>query len=137
STGGGIAQRVLTVRPDWITGAALYASMSGDEKRNYERIQKWGDERTWRVEYYAPQEVIETVSPIYFLGRWEAPITIHHGDADEIVPPEWSVELCAELKAIDHPVECFQYVDYQHNLYGSAEKLFTERVITFFEKHQR
>ena len=137
SMGGGIAQRTLTVRPDWISAAALYASMSGDEARNYERIRKWGDERTWRVEYFAPQEVIERVSPIYFIDRWEAPITIHHGDIDEIVPPEWSRELCEQLKAKRHPVECHEYYNYRHNLYGSAEAVFTARVISFFEKYQQ
>lgn len=137
SMGGGIAQRVLTVRPGWVSGAALYASMSGDEKRNYERIRKWGDERTWQIEYAAPQEVIWAVSPIYFLERWETPVTIHHGDADEIVPPEWSVELCEKLQVLEHPVECFEYYNYKHNLHGSAETLFTQRVIAFFERHKK
>ncbi|MFK7805990.1 MAG: alpha/beta hydrolase family protein [Anaerolineae bacterium] len=137
SMGGGITQRVITVRPDWVSAAALYASMSGDEARNYERIRKWGDERTWQAEYFAPQEVIEQVSPIYFLDRWKAPITIHHGDIDPIVPPEWSRELCEQLKARRHPVECHEYFNYRHNLYGSAEDVFTARIISFFELYKK
>ncbi len=136
SMGGGIAQRVLTVRPDWVSAAVLYASMSGDEARNYERIRGWGDERTWRVEYFAPPEVIKLVSPITYLDRWQAPISIHHGDIDPIVPPEWSRELCAELEARRHPVECFEYFNYRHNLYGSAEDVFMARSVSFFNANK-
>ncbi len=136
SMGGGIAQRVITVRPDWTSGAVLYASMSGDEARNYERIREWGDERTWRVEYFSPQEVIESVSPIYHLDRWTAPISIHHGNIDSVVPPEWSRELCEQLQARRHPVECFEYYNYRHNLYGSAEDVFMSRSIAFFNTYR-
>ena len=122
SMGGGIAQRMMTVRPDAFRAAVLYSSMSGDEYRNYEKIRQWGGEREWEKEVYAPEEVIKDVSPIYFMHRWNTPISIHHGTADELVPVEWSQELCENLKKLRHPVECFDYVNYPHTFYGRRKR---------------
>ncbi|MEM7798892.1 MAG: alpha/beta fold hydrolase [Chloroflexota bacterium] len=135
SMGGGVAQRVMTVRPDEIKSLVLYAPMSGDEGRNYEKIKEWGEGREWRTEFFAPDEVIAQVSPINYVDRWEAPVEIHHGTKDDIVPPEWSDELCQILEAKKHPVACYDYLNYPHNFYGSADQLFVTRMISFFESN--
>ncbi len=136
SMGGGIAQRVMTVRPEWIQAAVLYASMSGDERRNYERIREWAGERHWGKEVFAPETVLAAVSPLNFIDRWIAPVAVHHGTGDEIVPPEWSAELCAELTARRHPVACFEYKNYPHNFYGPAETLLIDRTVRFFNEQR-
>ena len=135
SMGGGIAQRVITVRPSWFRAVVLYGSMSGDEGRNYEKIREWDGERDWVKEVGAPPEIITAVSPLTYLDRWTTPIAIHHGTADKIVPPAWSAELCAALTARRHPVECFEYSNYPHTFYGPAEDLFIERMIRFFDTY--
>ncbi len=135
SMGGGIAQRVMTVRPEAFKAVVLYGSMSGDERRNYVKIQEWAGERFWFKEAGAPQQIIEAVSPLYFIERWQAPVAIHHGSGDTVVPPEWSAELCEILTALRHPVECYDYVNYPHTFYGAAEELFIERMIRFFEAY--
>ena len=135
SMGGGIAQRLLTVRPQSFRAAVLYGSMSGDEARNYEKIRKWGGERAWEKEVYAHPDTIQAVSPIYYMDRWRTPVSIHHGTNDELVPVEWSQELCQNLKNLRHPVECFDYTNYPHTFYGAADAVFIERVITFFKRY--
>ena len=135
SMGGGIAQRLLSVRPNAFRAAVLYGSMSGDEARNYEKIRQWGGERPWEKEVYAAPETIQAVSPIYYMDRWRTPISIHHGTNDELVPVEWSQELCQNLKNLRHPVECFDYTNYPHTFYGAADAVFIERVVTFFKRY--
>ena len=132
SMGGGIGQRVMTVRPDWVKGLVLYGSMSGNEELNYEKIKAWGGDRYWRTEFWAPEAVIRDASPIYFLDRWQAPVSIHHGTADETVPIDWSRDLCRLLEGLNHPTNCFEYNRYPHSFFGPAEELFIERMIAFF-----
>lgn len=133
SMGGGIGQRVMTIRPDWVKGLVLYGSMSGNEALNYEKIKIWGGDRYWRTEFWAPESVIREASPIYFLDRWEAPVSIHHGTADETVPIEWSRNLCSLLEGYNHPTDCYEYRAYPHSFYGRAEEQFIERMVAFFQ----
>ncbi len=133
SMGGGVALRVLTVWPEAVRAAVLYGSMSGDETRNYERIKEWSEGREWAFEMSAPPAVLEAISPIYHLRNIQAPLSIHHGGKDDVVPPAWSQELCQMLTTQNHVVECFTYEGQGHTFYGDSEKLFEERVLSFFQ----
>lgn len=135
SMGGGIALRILTVGAD-VQGAVLYGSMSGDERRNFEWIRdvlSEGDRGN--EELTAPEEVLQAVSPINFYDRISAPVSIHHGDIDEVVPPAWSTELCAQLQSLGKPVECFSYHNMPHTFYGSLDELLIQRSIEFFMRY--
>lgn len=133
SMGGGIAQRVLTVWPEAITSAVLYASMSGDERRNFEQVIVWSDGRTGEAELAAPEEVLTAVSPLNHLHLWRTPIQIHHGTADATTPLAWSEELCALLQTRNHPTQCFWYDKAGHNFTGATADLLMERVVAFFD----
>jgi dipeptidyl aminopeptidase/acylaminoacyl peptidase len=136
SMGGGIVLRVLAVnREPYIRAAVLYGSMSGDERRNYERIQYWSYGRRGDFELAAPPEVLDLISPIHYLDRITAPIAIHHSLADDIVPVSWSQELCDLLEAMNHPHECYLYEAQPHTFHGYADDLFMDRVILFFRSH--
>lgn len=136
SMGGGAALRVATVLNEpYLRAAVLYGAMSGDESLNYERIQEWSGGRSGSFELAAPPQALEAISPIYHLQRIRAPLSIHHGDADETVPPEWSADLCQRLEVLRHPVECFSYNAAPHTFYGDWEELFNRRVIDFFGRH--
>lgn len=136
SMGGGVALRVATVLNEpYLRAAVLYGAMSGDEVQNYEQILVWSDGRSGSFELAAPPEAQRAISPVNYLERITAPISIHHGEGDETVPPQWSADLCARLQAVDHPVECFTYNAAPHTFYGAWEELFNERVIAFFDRN--
>jgi dipeptidyl aminopeptidase/acylaminoacyl peptidase len=136
SMGGGIALRVLTVRNDpFIKAAILYGSMSGDELLNFERIRQWSNGSSGDFELATPEEMLFAISPINFLDRITAAISIHHSDADQVVPPEWSADLCLRLQELNKTVECHSYPGLPHTFRGQGEVIFIERTIDFFNRY--
>jgi uncharacterized protein len=134
SMGGGITLRVITVDAS-VSAAVLYGSMSGDERRNYEKILEWSDGEVGADILAMTDADLERISPIYHLQRISVPISIHHGILDDVVPPEWSSDLCQQLLALDKTVECFTYPDQPHTFYGAGDLLFQQRVLDFFSRH--
>lgn len=134
SMGGGIALRVLTVGAD-VQGALVYGSMSGDERRNFEHIRDVLSEgERGNEELVATDEQLLQISPIYFYDRIQAPVSIHHGDIDDVVPLAWSQELCDLLQSLGKTVECFTYHNMAHTFYGLNDQLLIERSIEFFQR---
>lgn len=133
SMGGGIALRVVTVKAD-LDAAVLYGAMSGDEARNFKRILEWSGGRAGWEELNTPPEDLLRISPIHHLDRIQAAVSIHHGEDDAVVPPEWSQELCQRLIDLRKPVECFFYEDQPHTFIGDGEALFLDRVGDFFAR---
>ncbi|HKY78638.1 MAG TPA: alpha/beta fold hydrolase [Anaerolineales bacterium] len=133
SMGGGISLRVITVGSD-VQGAVLYGSMSGDERRNFERIRDvLSDGTRGNEELSVPDEVMQLISPIYYYERIAVPVSIHHGEVDASVPLAWSQELCEQLQALGKQVECFTYHNMPHTFYGENDQLLIKRSIEFFE----
>jgi dipeptidyl aminopeptidase/acylaminoacyl peptidase len=135
SMGGGISLRVLAVGAD-VQAALLYGSMSGDERRNFEHIRdvlSEGDRGN--EELSVPEAALQTISPIYFYDRIRVPVSIHHGDIDDVVPPAWSQELCTLLTNLGKNVECFSYHNMPHTFYGDNDELLIRRSIEFFERY--
>ena len=135
SMGGGTALRVATVWPEAVDAVVLYAAMSGDEARNYARIAVWSDGEDGAFELAAAPAMLSAISPIYHLDRLRAAISIHHSTADTVVPYEWSEQLCTLLADRSLPLECFTYYATPHTFRGSAETLFIERMIAFFDRY--
>ncbi len=136
SMGGGVVLRVIAVNNEpYIQAAVLYGSMSGDEVLNYEQIRIWSDGRVGDFELSAPKATLDTISPINFLERIQAPISIHHSVDDQVVPFDWSDNLCVELKELNHPVECHVYQGLPHTFLGAGDKVFIERTIDFYSRH--
>jgi len=134
SMGGGISTRVMTVSPD-VDAVVLYAAMSGDEKKNFERIfNVFSDGQRGQEELNTPDEDLERISPENFLDRVSAAISIHHGTSDSEVPPEWSQELCERLQELDKRVECFTYPGQPHTFFGENDDLFIRRTVDFFSR---
>lgn len=136
SMGGGIILRVLAVGAP-VDAAVVYGAMSGDEQRNFDHIftnlseqQRGLEERAAFVD--AP---LGEISPIYFYERITVPVSIHHGDADPVVPVQWSQELCARLAELGKTVECYFYEGEGHNLFGWDEYLLMQRTIEFFGRY--
>lgn len=135
SMGGGVALRVSVVRPDWVRAVVLYAAVSGDEQVNYARVREWSGGRGGHYELGVPPAALAAISPINYLTRLSAPVSIHHSDADTVVPPTWSDDLCARLEALNHLVECFTYHGAAHTFVAGWDSSFTQRLLNFFKTH--
>jgi dipeptidyl aminopeptidase/acylaminoacyl peptidase len=134
SMGGGITLRAITVSPN-VKAAVLYGSMSGDEKKNHEMILVWSGGQRGQEELATPEEDLQRISPIYHLERIGAAVSVHHGEVDGTVPPDWSADLCQQLSDLDKTVECFTYPGQPHTFNGEGDQLFIQRTIEFFARH--
>jgi dipeptidyl aminopeptidase/acylaminoacyl peptidase len=134
SMGGGIATRVLTVSDD-VQAAVLYAAMSGDEAKNYAAIREWSAQTRGLEELNIPVEALDRISAMYYFQNITAPVSIHHGRADALVPLDWSVTTCDQLTALGKNVECTYYQDMPHTFYGAGDQEFIQNTITFFDRY--
>lgn len=133
SMGGGITLRVITVSPD-VRAAVLYGAMSGDELQNWEAINRWSDGQRGLAELEVPVSELAGISPINFLDRIHAAVSINHGGSDPLVPLKWSLDLCGRLKALGKSVECYTYKNEPHTFSGEGDQLFIQRSIDFYRR---
>jgi dipeptidyl aminopeptidase/acylaminoacyl peptidase len=133
SMGGGIVTRVLTVSHD-VKAAVLYAPMSGDEQKNYDAIRNWTNGSRGVEEWSVPTEELPHISPMYFFNDITAAVSIHHGLADQLVPVEWSVLTCAQLKLLGKNVECTFYPGMPHTFDGKGDEEFIQAMIQFLDR---
>jgi len=138
SMGGGVTLNVLVIRPDLVDAAVLFAPVSADYRRNYE---KWTRSRREVAEKIIELYGTPTSSPEFWNGisthnyfdRITAPIQIHHGTADESVPIEWSGELTKWLAEANKPYDYFTYDGEPHE-FINAWPLIMQRTVDFFDK---
>lgn len=142
SMGGGIALRVITVNTEpYLRAAVLYGSMSGDEQQNYGRIQEWTNGSTGAFELAAPPQMMAAISPAGNLERIRAAVSVHHSLADDVVPADWSQQLCDQLQALHdrgergQPPDCHFYEQQPHTFRGDSDRLFMERTVRFFDEN--
>ena len=135
SMGGGIAHRVLTVRPAWFKAAVFYGAMSADERENSERIYNYySNQSRGMTEYRTPEAWLKLISPLAYLPRVTAKISVHHGTADESVPLAWSLRYCQIMKRLAKSISCNTYAAAPH-LFARGSRtdtLFQARVLSFF-----
>lgn len=134
SMGGGISTRVLTVSSD-VDAAVLYGSMSGDEQKNYEAIRGWSGDTRGLDELNVPVDALARISSMYFFDHITAAVSIHHGMADALVPPDWSVQTCDLLTALGKNVECTYYENLPHTFYGAGDEEFMQNMVRFFNQY--
>jgi len=137
SMGGGITIRTITIDAG-VRAAVLYGAMSGDERLNFERIYTvFSNGARGGEELNTPAEDFARISPIFFLDRVQAAVSIHHGEADTEVPPEWSLDLCGRLRELNKAVECFSYPGQPHTFNGDSDQVFIQRSIDFYNRYLR
>jgi dienelactone hydrolase len=114
SMGGGVSTRVITISSD-VRAAVLYGAMSGDEQQNFERIYDYFSNGERGMEELSfPEEAFERISPINYLERVRAAVSIHHGEND--------VE------------ECYTYEDQPHTFHGEGDNLFIMQMVNFYNR---
>lgn len=112
SLGGGVALRVVNLVPE-IKAAVLYGAVS----------QRYRDNSDGVV--------------IYNLTAADAAFSVHHGELDEVIDPQWSHTLCEQLEEAGCDYECFFYDDQPHTFIrnGDADPLFIQRTIDFYDRY--
>lgn len=133
SMGGGIATRVITVTDD-VQAAVLYASMSGDEEKNYLAIREWSGQTRGIQELEIPIAALSRISSMFFFENITAAVSIHHGTADALVPMSWSVTTCERLNLLGKNVECFYYENMPHTFYGQGDEQLIQNTVEFFNQ---
>ena len=136
SMGGGITIRVITVNSS-VRAAVLYAAMNADERVNAERRVHWSGGTRGRREMSIPEEDLQRISSVGYLGDIVAPVSIHHSKDDGTVPVEWSRALETQLGELGKEVEYYEYARTPHTFNGESDRLFLERMIAFFDEHLR
>jgi dipeptidyl aminopeptidase/acylaminoacyl peptidase len=136
SMGGGVAIKAAVVS-NRIRAVALFGSVGADEKDNY----YWNGVTRAKVHqvFGLPEQnpgPYHRASPINYLES-APPMSIHHGEADEVVPIEYSEKLYQKMQEADRPVEYFTYSGQPHTFEGEGWELAMERVLAFFEKYLR
>lgn len=154
SLGGHITLRSMVITEE-IKAGVIWGGVVGSYKDLY---QEWWSKRlrpTWtpsererQSQRPSRQSFIEkfgnptednefwnAISPNSYLKDVSGPIQLHHGLADEIVPPILSQILFDSLQKINKPAEIYSYEGADHNLSGSAFPLAMQRTVSFFDKY--
>ncbi len=163
SMGGQVTLRALALT-DTIKVAALYGALTGDdeahycwlrgcrtaalpsglsaEQKLYQRLAEADPDFLVNVpalaaplEAVSPyHEIFVKSSPTKYLGYVNTPLIIHHGEADDIVPLEWSTSLAHALSAQGKTAMLYTYPGEGHVFAGWGWQLFMARTLAFFDE---
>ena len=133
SMGGGMAARVMVLRPE-IRAYVLFAPISADVEDNFYEL-KPGEANLLYKTYGAPgAEIYKKISPLSYFSEVSSPVQLHHGLADKDVPIEFSEKMYDALKSYGKKVEFFKYAGEAHE-FGDAWQVAAERALQFFDKY--
>ena len=82
----------------------------------------------------APASALAKMSPSNYLGEITVPISIHHGNLDDVIPIEWSRDLCRKLTDLGIEVQCVEYPDQQHTFQNDGDAEFMRNMLSFFDE---
>ena len=137
SMGGGVALRAAVVSKK-VDAVAVFGSVSADERVNY--LYGMGNAPgAGAAQLGSPQSaenriVYRRVSPINYLDRIPA-LSIHHGQADSIVPFQWSQDLFKQAQKDGIEAELFLYPGAEHILVDADWQLAMQRTADFFDTY--
>src|SRR5574341_41742 len=80
-------------------------------------------------------EIFLKSSPSRYLSYFNAPVIIHHGEKDDIVPIQWSIDLADSLNGLGKPASLYTYPGEGHVFTGWNWQLFMARTISFFNEY--
>lgn len=148
SMGGFITLRAMVVRTDikagviWGGVVASYPDlMTRWRRRNVPSLTPSTRGGSWRQtlseQHGAPEKnpaFWNSISANSYLKDISGPLSLHHGGADESVPPEFSESLEKQMKKAEKTVELFEYPGDDHNISANFS-LAEQRSIDFFDKY--
>jgi dipeptidyl aminopeptidase/acylaminoacyl peptidase len=136
SMGGGVALKAAVVSKA-VDAVAVFGSVSADERVNYQNGMGNGPGAYGVNRLGAPdsnQLVYKRISPINYLDR-SPPLSIHHGQADAIVPYQWSEDLFEAAQEQGATAELYLYPGAGHTFVDQDWQLAMERTLAFFDQH--
>jgi dienelactone hydrolase len=159
--GGGVTLRVLAVN-DSIKVASLYGALTGDDEVHYcwlrgcrapaaptrepryaAGLQEMDPDFLLTVPTPAASADVSTPyheiflksSPSRHLANVSAAVIIHHGESDDAVPMQWSIDLANALGAEGKLVSLYTYPGEGHVFAGWGWQLFMTRTLSFFDEY--
>ncbi len=138
SMGGGITMQVITMFPDLIRAAALYAPVSAELDDNFNRWtagSRLGD--TLLTMYGRPEDnpdFWKAMSPASYFDRVRVPVLIQHGTNDESCPYEWSEAIAGKLRESGKEVTLVSLDGEKHEFIKRWPQ-FMETNLNFFDRH--
>lgn len=151
SMGGNLTLRAMVVSKDikagviWAGVVASYDDMMNKWRRRIPFRPSTQEEQARRPtrqglidKYGAPKDKPDfwnSISPISFVADISGPVQLHHGLADDSVPPEFSESLKNALEIAGKTVEYYTYPGADHNLSGAAFNLAMSRSVEFFDRY--
>ena len=125
---GGVVASYTDLLRNWRRGTSTPPPLpSGARRWRQTLIEKYGEPEK-------NPEFWNSISANYFLSDISGPIALHHGEADNSVPVEFSRKLSEQLKSVGKEVELFTYPGDDHDItanFGTA----MQRSIEFFDKY--
>lgn len=139
SMGGGVTLNTLVVKPELVQVAVLFAPVSANYERNYERWTKQDSETGKKIieRYGTPEEnpkLWNGVSAKNYFDRIVTPIQNHHGTLDKDVEVQWSDELRDWLEQAGKDLEYHVYPGEPHE-FAVAWPTVMDRTVKFFDTH--
>lgn len=133
SMGGGIATRVMVMRPD-VKAFVLFAPISANVEDNFFELTP--DEVKWMHDTYGPagDSIYRKISPIAYFSDVSSPVQLHAGSADTAVPISFSENIYNKLKEQGKQVEFFVYPGQKHEFINDWP-LATSRALQFFDHY--
>lgn len=143
SMGGGITLQQIVSGAE-VQVVALFGTVTADEAERYQaRMTRWAENpdgdsraRAFAERYGTPEErpeVYAKMSPENYWSEVTVPVLIHHGDADDVTPLQWALDIEAGLRAAGKPVELHVYPGAGHSLNGADFDLAMARTLAFFD----
>ncbi len=133
--GGDVALRALEAT-DRVRAASLWAPVAAPMPLGlvyYSRARREAVEGRIRSLYgEAELPKLSTVDNLAFLS---APLSIHHGTEDALVPYEWSVDLAGRLEKAGVPYRFYSYEGEDHDLSHEGALMALARDELFFREH--
>lgn len=138
SMGGGVTLGTLVTDPGLVDAAVLYAPVSGDMRKSYERwIARQSSSVSVITETYgSPEDAPEfwdAISSESFYDRITAPVRIFHGTADDSVPLDWSHDTLTKLEQAGVDAKLTVYEGAPHE-FTSDWAAFMNSSLEFFDQ---
>ncbi|MBI3630901.1 MAG: alpha/beta fold hydrolase [Candidatus Sungbacteria bacterium] len=133
SMGGGIAARAAVLTHD-VRAFVLFAPISADAQDNFYELSV--QEIDWLHQTYGPagSSLYREISPLTYFSDIAAPVQLHHGGADRVVPISFSEKMFATLRRDGKGAEYFIYPGEAHE-FIDAWPLAASRSLQFFDTY--
>jgi len=99
---------------------------------DYEKLDQLGKEVYDKISGFEKDYQASQFSTETFLNDIAAPIQLHQGGADNLVPQKWSDDFVDQMKSLDKEINYFVYPESDHNLKQDWDQV-VERDLEFFK----